>query len=91
MPSRSPAAARSAAGLARSLAMALDPVVLATAAGVEPDPWQAELLRSAARQILMLCSRQSGKSTVSALLAGEVVDRPCHLQYDHIYVSGAPW
>ena len=55
--------------------MALDPVLLAGAAGVEPDPWQAELLRSAARQILMLCSRQSGKSTVSALLA---VDEALH-------------
>ena len=33
------------------------------------DPWQAELLRSTASRILMLCSRQSGKSTLAACLA----------------------
>jgi Terminase large subunit, T4likevirus-type, N-terminal len=33
------------------------------------DPWQAELLRSMASRILMLCSRQSGKSTLAACLA----------------------
>ncbi len=37
--------------------------------GFIPDPWQAELLTSAAPQILLNCSRQSGKSTVTALLA----------------------
>jgi Terminase large subunit, T4likevirus-type, N-terminal len=54
-----------------------DPVRLAEAAGVPPDPWQAEVLRSRARQILLLASRQSGKSTVSALLAAdEALHRP---------------
>src|SRR5215207_9737335 len=53
--------------------MALDPVRLARAAGVEPDEWQAALLRSQAPQKLMNCSRQSGKSTVSALLAADEV------------------
>jgi hypothetical protein len=38
-------------------------------AGLSPDPWQAELLRSASRQILLLCARQSGKSTTAAALA----------------------
>jgi hypothetical protein len=33
------------------------------------DPWQAELLQSTASRILMLCSRQSGKSTLAACLA----------------------
>lgn len=62
--------------LASSLARALDPVRLAHAAGVTPDPWQANLLRSDARQLILLCSRQSGKSTVSALLAiDEVLHR----------------
>jgi hypothetical protein len=51
------------------LACALDPVQLAVRAGVTPDPWQAGLLRNQVRQILMLCARQSGKSTVAALLA----------------------
>jgi hypothetical protein len=34
-----------------------------------PDPWQADLLRLTASRILMLCSRQSGKSTLAACLA----------------------
>jgi hypothetical protein len=37
--------------------------------GMEPDPWQAEFLNSEAPRILMNCSRQSGKSTVSAIRA----------------------
>jgi hypothetical protein len=44
-------------------------VGLAQAAGIEPDPWQGAVLRSSAPQVILLCSRQSGKSTVSALLA----------------------
>lgn len=55
--------------IAREMAMALDPVLLSRAAGIEPDPWQASLLRSQARRILINCSRQAGKSTVSAALA----------------------
>ncbi len=57
------------ASLAADLALALDPVLLARRAGVEPDGWQAGLLRSDARQAILLCSRQAGKSTVSAVLA----------------------
>lgn len=34
-----------------------------------PDPWQTTLLRSSADRVLLLCSRQSGKSTVAAALA----------------------
>ena len=49
--------------------MALDPVQLSRAAGIEPDPWQARLLRSPAQRILVNCSRQSGKSTTTATLA----------------------
>ncbi|MBR1156583.1 terminase family protein [Bradyrhizobium sp. JYMT SZCCT0428] len=55
--------------MALDLARALDPVVFAKDCGLTPDPWQAELLRSTARRALLLCSRQSGKSTVTALLA----------------------
>ena len=50
------------------LATALDPVLLARAAGVEPDPWQAEVLRSPADRLLLNCCRQSGKSTTSGVL-----------------------
>lgn len=55
--------------LAADLALALDPVELARHAGIEPDPWQSDLLRSQAEQMILLCSRQAGKSTVSAFLA----------------------
>jgi hypothetical protein len=51
------------------LARALDPVLLARDVGVEPDVWQAELLRNRPRRSLLLCARQSGKSTATALLA----------------------
>jgi hypothetical protein len=50
------------------IARALDPVLFARDCGVEPDPWQAEVLRLQPRRTLLLCSRQAGKSSVSALL-----------------------
>ena len=63
--------------LATDLAMALDPVRLARRADIEPDPWQRDLLRSRDRQMILLCSRQAGKSTVSSLLAvEEAIHRP---------------
>lgn len=55
--------------LAEDLAAALDPVVLARRVDFEPDPWQASVLRSTAPRLCLLCSRQAGKSTVSAVLA----------------------
>jgi phage FluMu gp28-like protein len=55
--------------IAADLALALDPVRLAERAGMTPDPWQAGVLRSQDRQTILLCSRQSGKSTVSAVMA----------------------
>lgn len=36
--------------------------------GYHPDPWQADLLRSRSRKIILNCSRQSGKSTTCAAL-----------------------
>lgn len=50
-------------------ALALDPVFLAQDVGLEPDPWQKRVLRSSAPRILLNCCRQSGKSTIAALLA----------------------
>jgi len=45
------------------------PTLPLLAAGLSPDPWQTRLLRSSAQRILLLCSRQAGKSTASAALA----------------------
>lgn len=36
---------------------------------VEPDPWQAEVMMSPTKRILLNCSRQSGKSTSSSIIA----------------------
>jgi len=55
--------------LARDLALALDRAELSRAVSLPPDPWQAEVLRSEAPRILLNCSRQSGKSTTTAVLA----------------------
>jgi hypothetical protein len=46
-----------------------DAVMMARRAGITPDAWQSDLLRSDARQLILNCSRQSGKSTVCAVLA----------------------
>src|SRR5437763_5702286 len=55
--------------ISTDLACAFDPVRLAEQAGLVPDPWQASMLRSTAPRVLLNCSRQAGKSTVSAVLA----------------------
>src|SRR5229473_3233474 len=52
-----------------ALTLALDPARLLAARGLPPDPWQRELLLAHDRQVLLNCSRQSGKSTVVAALA----------------------
>jgi hypothetical protein len=51
------------------LRLALDRVSFARSVGVEPDPWQEDLLRSSSERILLNCSRQSGKSTMPAVMA----------------------
>ena len=53
----------------RAALWALDPAAFARACGFEPDPWQLEALRSAHRQLAFNCSRQSGKTTTTAVLA----------------------
>jgi hypothetical protein len=68
------------ADLAGDLAAALDPVVLARRMAIVPDLWQARVLRSWARQIILNCSRQVGKSTVTGILAGHTA----------LYTPGAP-
>ena len=48
----------------------IDDAVLSMAyAGMSPDGWQKSVLVSAARRMLMLCARQTGKTTVTAVLA----------------------
>ena len=55
--------------LATDLRHALDRVSFAERLGITPDPWQGDLLRSGAPRVLLNCSRQSGKSTISGVLA----------------------
>src|SRR5215218_3675167 len=52
------------------LVSALDRVAFAEEGlGVEPDGWQRDLLRSTSERVLLNCSRQSGKSTMAAIVA----------------------
>jgi hypothetical protein len=51
------------------LRLALDRAAFARALGLEPDGWQEELLRSTSDRVLLNCSRQSGKSTISGVIA----------------------
>jgi hypothetical protein len=55
--------------LAEDLKLALDRVSFAKRVGIEPDPWQEDLLRSASERVLLNCCRQSGKSTMTAVIA----------------------
>jgi hypothetical protein len=61
-------ASREARAHAGSLAP-MDPVELAIASGLEPDQWQAELLRSTSSRVLLNVTRQGGKSSTAAILA----------------------
>ena len=51
------------------LVLALDRVSFASSLGLDPDPWQERLLRSTSPRVLLNCSRQSGKSTMSGVMA----------------------
>lgn len=54
-----------------------DPVAFAQTCGVRPDPWQAQVLRSKSRRIILCCCRQSGKSTTIAIrVAHRAIYRP---------------
>ena len=60
----------SSAALARELRHALDPVAFARdRLRIEPDDWQARVLQSDSRRLLLNCTRQSGKSTTTAILS----------------------
>jgi hypothetical protein len=45
------------------------PVEFAIAIGIDPDPWQIEVLASDHPRKILCCGRQVGKSTVGAILA----------------------
>jgi len=52
------------------LKAALDPVLWAEdTLGFKADPWQAEVLRSDSKRLLLNCSRQAGKSVCACLIA----------------------
>jgi hypothetical protein len=51
------------------LLLAMDPATFARSVGLDPDPWQEQVLRSLDERLLLLCSRQTGKSTTTAVLA----------------------
>jgi phage terminase large subunit-like protein len=62
--------------IALDIARTLDPVLLMKDAGLVLDQWQAKLMRSTAhtspdaeKRVLMLCARQTGKSTTAAGMA----------------------
>lgn len=46
----------------------LSPIAVAKQSGFSPDPWQERVLTSTADRIILLCSRQAGKSSVAAVL-----------------------
>jgi hypothetical protein len=48
---------------------ALPAVDLASKAGIIPDLWQRQVLESRSRRLLLNCCRQSGKSTITAIVA----------------------
>ncbi len=60
---------RTVPSLAADLCLALDRVSFASSLGLDPDPWQERLLRSTSPRVLLNCSRQSGKSTMSGMIA----------------------
>jgi Terminase large subunit, T4likevirus-type, N-terminal len=55
--------------LSEDLKLALDRAEFARMLGLIPDPWQRDLLKSKSDRILLNCCRQSGKSTMAALIA----------------------
>src|SRR5829696_2290163 len=57
-------------GVRDDLRLALDRVAFAHSVGLDRlDDWQEDLLRSSSDRVLLNCCRQSGKSTMSAVIA----------------------
>ena len=55
--------------LREDLRLALDRVAFAEKLGISLDSWQERLLHSDAERVLLNCARQSGKSTMTGLIA----------------------
>lgn len=51
------------------LMLGLDPVSFSRHIGIDPDPWQSEVLLYEGKRLLLNCCRQSGKSTTTATKA----------------------
>jgi Terminase large subunit, T4likevirus-type, N-terminal len=47
----------------------LDRCAFAREVGLDPDPWQRDLLSSSSDRVLLNCCRQSGKSTMTSIVA----------------------
>lgn len=60
---------RAEISLGRDFARALDPVLLASDCGIDPDPVQAGLLTTVSHKVLVNCCRQWGKSATTGLIA----------------------
>jgi Terminase large subunit, T4likevirus-type, N-terminal len=60
---------RSPSPAALDLARTLDPVRLMIQLGLKPEGWQRRLLRSNSRRLAVICARQTGKTTTTAVLA----------------------
>ena len=59
------------------LALALDPARILERAGMAPDDWQARVLRSRPKRLLLNITRQGGKSsTVAAAAIDEAAFHP---------------
>jgi len=55
--------------IAHDLRLALDPVAFAVELGFTPDGWQEKALNWTGNRLMLNCSRQTGKSTMAAILA----------------------
>ena len=55
--------------MAVDLARCFDPALIAHDCGLAPDNWQRDLLRTMPKRALLCCARQTGKTTVTALMA----------------------
>ena len=53
----------------RELARSIDPIAFCQSLGLDPDPWQRDLLLSTEKQTILNCSRQSGKTEIVSVLA----------------------
>ncbi len=53
-----------------NISHALSPVLFAhDCLSIDPDPWQQQVMMNPDKRILLNCSRQSGKSTIAAIIA----------------------